>query len=79
MGRFGNTEPYTEKTMDKTNQTKCTADMNRASDQCAEYLNNQHREILYGMGGVIAIGVAAIAYYLYTAVLKVSFIGAVPF
>ena len=65
--------------MDKTNQTKCTADMNRVSDQCVQHLNNQHRDILYGMGGVIAIGVAATAYYLYAAVLNVSYIGAVPF
>lgn len=65
--------------MKKNNRIACISNSHPTSDQCAEQMNNQHREILYVIGGMMATGAVATAWFLYYAVLNVSFVGGVPF
>jgi len=65
--------------MNDSEQALTSPCMNPVSNQCAAYLNNRDHKALRILGGIIAAGLAATAFFLYHAVLNTSTVGAAPF
>ena len=65
--------------MNNSEHILCNPSMNPVSDQCANYVNNRDHKALTVLGGIITVGMATTAFFLYHAVLGTSAVGAVPF